>query len=264
MARPGYGPSGIRPVRDVARPGCGRSGICCVRVLPDRGTSRTLGGPRWRTVPRPCPSSVLATNKYRSHDEQVPFSRRISTVLATNKYRSHDEQVPFSRGISTVLTVGWWGPPPRGGGCLPGYEDVVVALTGHDQLPGRHPPRRGSTGLHHLLVEHTPTPHQGQRVPTITIPVTHEHPIRDPPQRQRRHRSSQNRVLRIEHHPTTHTHTIRPNTITIPITHQNTPRPISSNPSHKHRHHPRNHTPTTRRRRRRRQHRRRHRRRRRR
>ena len=35
-----------------------------------------------------------------------PFSRRISTVLASNKYRSHDEQVPFSRRISTVLTEG--------------------------------------------------------------------------------------------------------------------------------------------------------------
>ena len=27
-------------------------------------------------------------------------------VLTTNKYRSHDEQVPFSRAISTVLAVG--------------------------------------------------------------------------------------------------------------------------------------------------------------
>ena len=45
-----------------------------------------------------------------------PFSRRTSTVLTTNKYRSRDEQVPFSRAISTVLAeregrAGWPGSP---------------------------------------------------------------------------------------------------------------------------------------------------------
>ena len=53
-------------------------------------------------------STVLAANKYRSRGEQVPFSRRTSTVLATNKYRSRDEQVPFSRRTSTVLASGGW------------------------------------------------------------------------------------------------------------------------------------------------------------
>jgi len=48
-------------------------------------------------------SRSRSRHRARSHDEQVPFSRAISTVLATNKYRSHGQQVPFSRAISTVL-----------------------------------------------------------------------------------------------------------------------------------------------------------------
>ena len=34
-----------------------------------------------------------------------------ASALAANKYRSHDEQVPFSRAISTVLAVGGGGGP---------------------------------------------------------------------------------------------------------------------------------------------------------
>ena len=34
------------------------------------------------------------------HQGDPPFSRGISTVLAANKYRSRDEQVPFSRKLA--------------------------------------------------------------------------------------------------------------------------------------------------------------------
>ena len=43
-------------------------------------------------------STVLATNKYRSRDEQVPFSRRTSTVLTSNKYRSREGGRGRTRG----------------------------------------------------------------------------------------------------------------------------------------------------------------------
>ena len=59
---------------------------------------------------RQAPSTppVLTTNKYRSREEQVPFSRGTSTVLATNKYRSREEQVPFSRkeGGRVITKIG--------------------------------------------------------------------------------------------------------------------------------------------------------------
>ena len=44
---------------------------------------------------------VLASNKYRSHDEQVPFSRPTSTVLAANKYRSRGAGCRGGRGDRT-------------------------------------------------------------------------------------------------------------------------------------------------------------------
>ena len=56
---------------------------------------------------------TAAGNKYRSHDEQVPFSRAISTVLTGNKYRSHDKQVPFSREGARQHTSGQPHPTAR-------------------------------------------------------------------------------------------------------------------------------------------------------
>ena len=54
------------------------------------GSGPTAPGPDPQTVTAQPPSPTEA-NKYRSHDEQVPFSRRTSTVLARNKYRSREE-----------------------------------------------------------------------------------------------------------------------------------------------------------------------------
>ena len=52
------------------------------------GTSAVRGRTTDRTCEHPVNPPVLTTNKYRSRDEQVPFSRRTSTVLTSNKYRS--------------------------------------------------------------------------------------------------------------------------------------------------------------------------------
>ena len=55
------------------------------------------------TKARPCrTSTVLTTNKYRSHGQQVPFSRATSTVLASNKYRSRGRGAREWRGTRTV------------------------------------------------------------------------------------------------------------------------------------------------------------------
>ena len=54
------------------------------------GSGPTAPGPDPQTVTAQPPSPTEA-NKYRSHEQQVPFSRRTSTVLATNKYRSRGE-----------------------------------------------------------------------------------------------------------------------------------------------------------------------------
>ena len=56
----------------------------------------TLRGPPGNLVhpPRPAPTNQPRQEHDehpRSHDEQVPFSRRISTVLTTNKYRSREQ-----------------------------------------------------------------------------------------------------------------------------------------------------------------------------
>ena len=42
-------------------------------------------------IPHPHNQTSCPRNKYRSRDEQVPFSRPTSTVLAANKYRSREE-----------------------------------------------------------------------------------------------------------------------------------------------------------------------------
>ena len=59
---------------------------------------------------------VLTSNKYRSHDEQVPFSRRISTVLANRKAGGEGPaRRPHRRRQYPGLTggVGTWWPRPR-------------------------------------------------------------------------------------------------------------------------------------------------------
>jgi len=60
---------------------------------PDsHATGRRSDLTRWRPPPVPAPAphnqASCPRNKYRSHDQQVPFSRPTSTVLASNKYRS--------------------------------------------------------------------------------------------------------------------------------------------------------------------------------
>ena len=57
------------------------------------------------TRPRtPNPTTQRSTTRTRHPRSQA--RQRAPPVLTTNKYRSHDEQVPFSRRTSTVLTEG--------------------------------------------------------------------------------------------------------------------------------------------------------------
>ena len=134
-ARPGYGRSGMWPVQDVAGPEyvvC----ACSLTVAPRGPWAGLVGG--------------------RSQDPApLPFSRRISTVLTTNKYRSHDEQVPFSRAISTVLAVVSSPPSPgcrvragRSWGCrTPDASQGRSAASARGwtgrRCGWRWPPRRG-------------------------------------------------------------------------------------------------------------------------
>ena len=76
--------------------------------------ARTAPPSRTRTWAQRRPASrttpVLTANKYRSHEQQVPFSRPISTVLAKNKYRSRGERVGRVSGRgSGQLVVGGLG-----------------------------------------------------------------------------------------------------------------------------------------------------------
>ena len=73
----------------------------------------------WRPPPVPAP----ALHQQPPHPPITrPPAHATSTVLTTNKYRSHDQQVPFSRRISTVLAVGcgpWTGGPRTPEGLAP-------------------------------------------------------------------------------------------------------------------------------------------------
>ena len=63
-----------------------------------------------RTHPDPHPPTNpdrTTTSTPRSHDKQVPFSRRTSTVLTANKYRSREQGGGLTDGVGT-----WW-PRPR-------------------------------------------------------------------------------------------------------------------------------------------------------
>jgi len=46
------------------------------------------------------------TNPTELIHNQIPHPTHTTNTTPTNKYRSHDKQVPFSRAISTVLTTG--------------------------------------------------------------------------------------------------------------------------------------------------------------
>ena len=103
---------GVRPLspfRRRARPGPQRSRGSRPPWGSDRDThtnpgQQTTRGPRQPQEPDdPDPTGNHASNP----DPQTPRAhppQQISTVLARNKYRSHEEQVPFSRQTSTVLT----------------------------------------------------------------------------------------------------------------------------------------------------------------
>ena len=82
------------------------------------------------------------TSTTRSHDKQVPFSRQTSTVLASNKYRSHGR-----------AGSGPYQPPPcpyqeRPDSQAPG---VLGALVGGLPVPGPPSPAPGSQRAVRLL-----------------------------------------------------------------------------------------------------------------
>ena len=65
-------------------------------VVPYTGASSGPPAPRGRRARGR--GGTAAGNKYRSRDEQVPFSRRTSTVLTSNKYRSREGGRGRTRG----------------------------------------------------------------------------------------------------------------------------------------------------------------------
>ena len=71
---------------------------------PVPATVATLAVDVYAGTPRSAPSSRRAPLRQGrlplGHQGDLPFSRGISTVLTANKYRSRDEQVPFSRKLA--------------------------------------------------------------------------------------------------------------------------------------------------------------------
>ena len=99
QAPPGTSPPPPAPCGQHAPPSCthtaGRAIPATVRTArpEDEHTEKTA----WHLAhpPRPAPTNQPRQDHCkhpRSHDEQVPFSRRISTVLASNKYRSREQR----------------------------------------------------------------------------------------------------------------------------------------------------------------------------
>ena len=64
-------------------------------------TLRTKCHPVHKTSPHTTP-----THTTRNPDSPQTDPTHTTNTTPTNKYRSHDKQVPFSRAISTVLTTG--------------------------------------------------------------------------------------------------------------------------------------------------------------
>ena len=71
-----------------------------------QGLNQRSPVPARRPRPRWQPTLVAGDVPLRYVPGDQGTSASTSTVLTTNKYRSHGQQVPFSRAISTVLTEG--------------------------------------------------------------------------------------------------------------------------------------------------------------
>ena len=90
---------------DRGQGGCqrpGRTPVSRARRVGALTSSRPHPGED-RTLTRTAPPS-----RTRTWAQRRPASRT-APVLTANKYRSHEQQVPFSRRISTVLAVRGWG-----------------------------------------------------------------------------------------------------------------------------------------------------------
>ena len=90
---------------DRGQGGCqrpGRTPASRTRRVGALTGSRPHPGEEW-TLARTAPPS-----RSRTWTQHQPASRT-APVLTANKYRSHEQQVPFSRRISTVLAVRGWG-----------------------------------------------------------------------------------------------------------------------------------------------------------